>query len=90
MLIVLSASDTSTIVVGVGYDQSMNASDISVDEKVSPSRPESAIYNDTSHKSPKQDGYSDWENNLKLETKNAKAHRELGQNCRCCDGVCTS
>ena len=75
MWIVRSASDTSTIVVGVGYDQLKNASDISVDE-VSPSRPEPALHKDSSHKPPKQDGYSDWENNLKLETKNAKARTE--------------
>ena len=37
---------------------------------------ESALHNDTSHKSPKQDDYPDWENNLKLETKNAKARTE--------------
>ena len=36
----------------------------------------SALQKDTSQQTPKQDGYSAWENNLDLETKDAKARTE--------------
>jgi hypothetical protein len=91
-----SASDPSTVVVGVSYDQSMKASDFSIDEKASPSQAESArseskdgiqmqmvvheeksaLHKDTSQLAPKQDGYSDWENNLKLETEDTRARTQ--------------
>ena len=35
-----------------------------------------AIHKDTSQKASKQDGYSDWENNLKLETEDTRARTE--------------
>ena len=95
-----SASDTSTVVVGVSYDQSTKASDFHIGENfegLSESTPltptpdskdddfqtqivdhekKAAIHKDTSQKASKQDGYSDWENNLKLETEDTRARTE--------------